>query len=86
MAGRSGHRFLLTSEAFRFLLTLRASERQMLDDVFEPLADNPFLPGDYQEFDEANRPLEVLLKGRFLLTFWADHAVKEVRIVRVERV
>ena len=30
--------------------------------------------------------MEILLKGRFVLTFWADHATKEVRVVRVERI
>lgn len=86
MARPSGYRFLLAAEAFRFLLTLRAAERQMLDDVFETLARQPFLTGDYQEYDGDGRPMEVLLKGRFLLTFWSDHAAKEVRVVRVERI
>ncbi len=86
MARPSGCCFLLTGEVFRYLLTLRAAERQRLDEVFQLLADNPFLSGDYQEHDAEDRRLEVLLKGRFLLTFWTDHAVKEVRVVRVERI
>ncbi len=86
MALDSGYRFVVAAETFRFLLTLRAFERQMLDDAFQSLADNPFRRGDYQERDEEGRAMEILLKGRFVLTFWADHAVREVRIVRVERV
>ena len=85
MAHSSSYRFLLTAEAFRFLLTLRAAERQILDDVFETLAEQPFLTGDFREHDDS-WPMEVPLKGRFLLTFWSDHAAKEVRVVRVERV
>ena len=86
MPHQSGYRFLLTGEAFRFLLTLRATDRQGLDDAFQFLADHPFLVGDYQERDEDGRAMEVFLKGRFLLTFWADHAARKVRVVRVERV
>ncbi len=85
MARPSGYRFLLTAEVFRFLLTLRASERSLLDHFFETLSEQPFLTGDYQESDEDGRTMEVLLKGGFLLTFWSDHAVKEICIIRVDR-
>ena len=86
MPRNPGCRFLLTAEAFRLLLTLPASDRQALDGAFQALADDPFLVGDYQESDEDGRAMEVLLRGRFLLTYWAAHPGREVRIVRLERV
>ena len=40
---------------------------------------------DYQELGTREEPLEVTLyEDRFLLTWRADHAVKQVRIVRLE--
>ena len=86
MPRNTGYHFLLSGEAFRYLLTLRAAERRMLDDLFQSLAENPFLAGDYQERAADDRPMEVILRGRFLLTYWTDHAAREVRVVRVERV
>ena len=54
--------------------------------AFELLASDPYRPGDYREKDAEGRDMEVILVGKFLLTYWADHAVKELRIVRAESV
>ena len=86
MALSSGDVYLLNGEAFRFLLTLKVADRDALDHAFQALADNPFTAGDYQECNEDGQTTEVLLRGRFVVTFRADHAAKEVRILRVERV
>ncbi len=86
MPNPSGYHFVLSAEVFRAVFALRTLERQGLDDTFQYLVYHPHLSGDYQEQNEEGRPREVLLRGRFLVTFWTDHAVREVRIVRVEKV
>ena len=84
MARPTGYSFLVAGEALQFLLALRASERRLLDCAFQFLVDHPHFSSGYQERDGDGRLTEILLRGRFAITFWTDHAVKEVRIVRVE--
>jgi hypothetical protein len=40
-----------------------------------------FRSGDYVERDKIGRPLQVLILGRQAVFFWADHAVKEIKII-----
>lgn len=37
-----------------------------------------------RETDSQGRTVEVLLHEEWLVTFWADHAVKQVHIVELE--
>jgi hypothetical protein len=60
-------------------------QRRILDWV-DGLKAHPTRPGDYQERDTAGRVNEVTLVGEWLITYWADHAAREVRIVRLEAV
>lgn len=85
MAHPAGYRLLLPLEVSRYYLDLRLGERRKLDKLFDFLVENPHASGDYQEHDQDGRTLEIVRQGRFLLTFWSDHAVKEVRVVRVEK-
>ena len=78
------YRLLMTAQVFDLGQTLRASERRAWKETFQFLTDTPLCEGDYQERNQDGRLVEVLLRGNFLFTFWADHAVKEVRIVQVD--
>lgn len=53
--------------------------------VFE-LATDPFRAGDLSERDDTGRVLSVLVLRDHLLTYWADHATRELRIVKLERI
>lgn len=48
------------------------------------LADNPNAPGDFSEKDDAGRIAQVKIVGRHAVTFWADHAVSEVKITHIK--
>ncbi|MBL9200038.1 MAG: hypothetical protein JNL39_05995 [Opitutaceae bacterium] len=48
------------------------------------MARHPFAPGDYREPGLTGREYEVRLQDELIVTWWVDHAVKEVRIVRLE--
>ena len=63
------------------LLRLKAKDRERLLRVFKQLRTNPFVDGDYVERDDIGRLIQVLLVGRHAVVFWADHAVKEVKIL-----
>lgn len=79
-----GYKFVLHENAFRFALATRAAQRKHLSAFFRTLAEDPYRRGDFQETDANGREMEVTLHGRFLITYWTDHAVKEVRISRID--
>ncbi len=85
MPSRSGYSCLLATEVYLFGETLRLAERRALGDTFNFLADHPFFGGDYQEIGPGGQTVEMLVRGKFLFVYWSDHAVKEVRILRVDR-
>jgi hypothetical protein len=44
----------------------------------------PSTPGDYSEVDEDHRELQVRVLHRIAIGYWTDHAVREVRVARIE--
>lgn len=68
------------------LLSSGRRDRDALMRCFASLSENPFQPGEFQVRDSAGRPLEVMRSGWWLVTYWADHGAKEVRIVALARV
>ncbi len=60
-------------------------ERKALLDCFELLARNPNAESDWVVTDATGRLNYRRAVGRFLVTYWTDHAVREVRIVKLER-
>ena len=46
----------------------------------------PLRRGDLQERDAQGRENEILVAGHWIITYWPDHAVRELRIVRLEQV
>jgi hypothetical protein len=52
--------------------------------ILDKLKVSPFRKGDLQEPDLQGRANEILIAGNWLVTFWVDHAVREIRIVRLE--
>ena len=63
----------------------RMRSRQWLLDLFERLAEAPHSAGDYQVRDKTGRDHEVKIFGRWQVTFWCDAPVKELRIVRLDK-
>ena len=61
------------------------SERRELLDVCEALTRSPNQCGAEQVIDEAGRTNEVIYTAHFRVTYWTDHAAKEVRIMDVRR-
>lgn len=80
------YRLVIENEAFQYFLNRRVTDRRMLNAWFDELARQPFTNGHFREMDNAGRPREVAIKGKYAVTFWADHAAKELRIVRVETI
>jgi len=50
----------------------------------DQLQDNPFQEGELTVFDATGREIQVSRFDRFAIYHWTDHAVKTVRVVRIE--
>ena len=53
-------------------------------DFIRALAENPDARGDFSEQDETGRIVQVKVVGRHAITFWADHAVCEVKVTHLK--
>lgn len=60
---------------------LKSIERERLLRFLHKLRADPFVAGDYIEHDDIGRLLQVFVIGRHAVVFWADHAVKEVKVL-----
>jgi len=61
-------------------------DRDRLQRAFEQLADNPFHRPDFEPPRSGRVCLQVNRFGGWLVTWWADHAVREVRVVGIQRI
>ena len=75
---------VLHEEAARRLAVASRAEQRRLGVILDELKASPFRNGDLQEPDLQGRVNEILIAGDWLVTFWVDHAVREIRIVRLE--
>ncbi len=77
------YQVLITPETLS-LPTPSARDRQRLLSFFDSLSHDPFQRGDYEEYDAVGRSVQIRIIGRYALTFWADHAVRGVKVTRIE--
>lgn len=75
------YRVFIATEVIAFLKTCPHREQLLITRLFEELVNDPYRAGDYVERDEIGRPIQVKIIGRYAVFFWADHPVKEVKIV-----
>ncbi len=74
----------MDEDAFQFLLTRRLRQRQVLFKVFDRLRTDPHQKADFELVDRVGRTLSVRQARPFLVTYWLDGSVKEVRVVNIE--
>ena len=60
----------------------RRRQRQIVR-LARQLGTQPFVRSDYTTQDEQGCPLEHLLMGDFVFSYWLDHTSREVRIVEI---
>jgi hypothetical protein len=77
---------VLSEAAAMTLATASRAEQRKLTVILDEVKAAPFRPGDLQERDAQGRVNEVLVVGDWLVTYWPDHAVRELRVVRLEQV
>jgi len=77
--------YALGAEAVHAFTAFSSSRREQLLQLFESLATHPSELGDYQESGQVGRKYEVRLVDDLLVTWWVDHAAREVRVLRIEQ-
>jgi len=75
---------VLSSKASSSMVSLtRAKQKQVLRLLFQ-LAEHPTQLGDYATREDGGREIQHLLVGDWHFSFWADHAVRELRITEID--
>jgi len=86
MAERHTYEPVLSSKAAAFLVSLSKVRQRKLIALLYQLAANPSQVGDYSEPDSCGRDVQFILVRDLLIAFWADHPVRELRIVEIQEV
>ena len=73
----------LRNEVFAFLRQCRRTDREALLTFLRAIADDPHRRGDFTERDRSDRDLEVLVFRGYAVVYWADHPVKELKVVDI---
>jgi hypothetical protein len=80
------YKYAVSSQAVELFTFCTKREREHLLRIFQSIASAPYQEGDCVRPTASGRDLQVKRYGKWLLTFWRDHAVREVRIVGLERI
>jgi hypothetical protein len=86
MAERHSYEPVLSPKAADFLVSLPRTRQRKLVTLLAQLAADPFHTGDYSLLDDSAREVQFILIGDLLIAYWADHPVKELRIVDIDEV
>ncbi len=81
-----GYTYVLSEAASEFAFRLPPAEQKRLAYACRQLTRSPSREGDYATADTAGRRVQNLLLDDWVFTYWADHALKELRIVEVVQV
>ncbi len=60
------------------------TQRESVMRFIRSLASHPDTAGDFTEKDNASRIVQVKVIGRYAVTFWADHAVSEIKVTHIK--
>ena len=78
--------FVISQSAAEFLLACRTTDRRALVRALHQLAADPYQHGDFAARDYTGRMMQLRVVRGFLITYWTDSFVNELRVVRIERV
>jgi hypothetical protein len=82
----SDYRYVLDAAVVEKLLSCPARDRDRFINHFRSLEKEPYQLGESFFNDLSGRQVQRKLFGTWVVSFWSDHAVKEVRIVGVQSV
>ncbi|MFH1497167.1 MAG: hypothetical protein ABII82_05005 [Verrucomicrobiota bacterium] len=79
----SAYGYVLEASAAEFLLRLDEPDARHLLANVRWLASNPHEPGADEHRDGSGRLVQAHLIGHYTVITWADHAVRELRVVEI---
>ena len=74
---------VLSAKAWEFLCSLSRKRQQRVIKLINLLAEQPWQLGDYRTTDSTGRFLENIRLNGFLITYWADGPVDELRVLDI---
>jgi mRNA-degrading endonuclease RelE of RelBE toxin-antitoxin system len=77
------YEIFLRSEVIDSLRGIRATPRKLVARFIDSLALDPFAEGDYVVKDSSDRDIHIKIVGEYAVTYWADHPVKEIKIIDI---
>lgn len=80
----TGYALAVDLEVLRQLLQATEEQRDQIIGLLTRLRSQPFMQGEFRESDDTGRTNEVILLGDMLVFFWSDHAIKTVRVTKIE--
>ena len=80
------HVYVADDSVVEFFTERNKREREELLKIFRALAESPYQTGDWRQKTRSGRELQVKRFGKWLVNFWLDAPVMEVRIVDVKKI
>lgn len=80
------HAFVVDDSVLELFTERSKREREELLRIFRSLADSPYQTGEWRQKTKTGRELQVKRFGKWLVTFWLDAPVLELRIVDVKKI
>ena len=84
MAKRSAYRLVFAEGIAEFLLQQPKRRQRQIIDIVRKLAEQPLIRSDYSLPDDVGRHIEHILINGYVIAYWLDHAVSEIRITDIE--
>jgi len=80
------HTFVVDDSVLELFTERSKREREEVLRIFKSLADSPYRTGEWRQKTKSGRELQVSRFGKWLVTFWLDAPVLEMRIVDVKKI
>ncbi len=79
------YELVMKADAVEILMTCSRDARQRIMNELHRLKSNPYFKGQRVIRDLSGREHQVHMLGKWEIVFWPDHAVKEIRVVRLRK-
>ena len=79
------YKVFIAEEVVDLVSSLKGRQKATLKGFISGLATNPFESGDFPERDRTGRPTQCKVIGNYALSFYSDHAAKEVMVFEINR-
>jgi len=71
---------------YEVLRSMPRAGRRRVEEFLQRLTRQPSLSGDFEAPAEDGRTHQAKIVGDWLVSYWPDHAVREVRLSEIERI